>query len=305
MVQAHLQRATASHMVPVRELGRGAFAAVELVSMPVAGKRKLLVCKKLLTEETIQQQQQQSAAVSSQQLQEKQQQEQPQQQQLLQQSLQQLQLQAPPPFKASSLQDWSREVTMHRETAGCPFVLQLLAAKKCRAGNMLLLTEYAAAGSLTDVLARMRLQQKVKRDQQEHAMRRCASAAAVLQHQQQQQGSEDFGPALEALDAPDPSVLCATNSDSVAALCDALREGHAPTAMLIHGIDVDVAAYEALQAAAADGAAAGSRHHHHHHLEHVGLCEESARFYSACILMGLQWLHSRRILHRWDIPAAA
>jgi hypothetical protein len=295
-------------MVPLRELGRGAFAAVELVSMPVAGKRKLLVCKKLLTEETIQQQQ--SAAVSCQQQpQEEEQQEQHEQQQqqqqqlLLQQSLQQLQLQVPPPLKASSLQDWSREVTMHRETAGCPFVLQLLAAKKCRAGNMLLLTEYAAAGSLTDVLARMRLQQqRAKRDEQEYAMRRCASAAAVLQHQQQQ-GCGDLGPTLEALDGPEPSVLCAANSDSVAALCDALREGHAPTAMLIHGIDVDVAAYEALQAAAADGAAAAAdgaaaRSHHHHHHEHVGLCEESARFYTACILMGLQWLHSRRILHR-------
>lgn len=282
-------------MVPLRELGRGAFAAVELVSMPVAGKRKLLVCKKLLTEETIQQQQ--SAAVNCQQPQAEQQEHYQQQQQ--QESSQQLQLQVPPPLKASSVQDWSREVTMHRETAGCPFVLQLLAAKKCRAGNMLLLTEYAAAGSLTDVLARMRLQQqKSKRDEQEHAMRRCASAAAVLQHQQQQ-GSGDLGPALQALDGPEPSVLCAANSDNVAALCDALRDGHAPTAMLIHGIDVDVAAYEALQAAAAEGAAAGGRHHHHHHHhEHVGLCEESARFYTACILMGLQWLHSRRILHR-------
>jgi hypothetical protein len=30
----------------------------------------------------------------------------------------------------------------------------------------------------------------------------------------------------------------------------------------------------------------------------AGLSEASARFYTACILMGLQWLHSRRILHR-------
>lgn len=319
-------------MIPLRELGRGAFAAVELVSMPIAGKRKLLVCKKLMPQELAQQantagqvlqQQQQQPQQQQQQPREEQQQstQQQQQKQVQQQQYQSAQQQqapqAEPPLKASSLQDWSREVTMHREAAGCPFVLQLLAAKKCRAGNMLLLTEYAAAGSLTDVLARMRLeQQKAKRAEQEHAFRRCASASAMLQqsHEQQLEGP------LAAVRSDEPSVLCTATSDSAAALCDALRDGHTPTAMLIHGVDIDITTFEALAAAAAAGAgnaaaaaaaaavtgcsdaaaAVGSLGEvsvHHH--EPVGLCEESARFYTACILMGLQWLHGRRILHRW------
>lgn len=306
--QAQLQRATASHMVPLRELGRGAFAAVHLASMPVAGKRKLLVCKKLLTQETIQQ----SSAVSQQeqlaqgqpqqqlQPQPQQRQKQPQPQSQDHHPKQQEQRQSlPPPLKASSLQDWSREVTMHRESAGCSFVLQLLAAKKCRAGNLLLLTEFAEHGSLTAVLARIRLQhEKARRAEQEHAMRRCVSASSVLQHQQQQ-GSDGLGPLApeseSAAEAQEPSVLC--SASGVAALCDALRDSHAPTAVLIHGIDVDVEAATAAVAAAA-GAGAVGRDHHHHHSEHAGLDEPSARFYTACILMGLQWLHSRRILHR-------
>jgi hypothetical protein len=302
--------------------------------MPVAGKRKLLVCKKLMPQELAkqantacqlpqqqqQQPQQQQHAQEEQQPTTEQQQQQPQLQlQQQQQPHQQQALQAEPPLKASSVQDWSREVTMHREAAGCPFVLQLLAAKKCRAGNMLLLTEYAAAGSLTDVLARMRLeQQKAKRAEQEHAFRRCASASAMLQQHHEPQPER----LLAAVRSDEPSVLCSATSDSVAALCDALRDGHTPTAMLIHGVDIDITTFEALAAAAAAGAcnaaaaaaaaavpgcsaaaaaaaAAGnpgdaSLHHH----ELVGLCEESARFYTACILMGLQWLHGRRILHR-------
>jgi hypothetical protein len=272
--------------------------------MPVAGKRKLLVCKKLLTQETIQQ-----SSAANQQEQQQQQEQQPQQQPQQPRKQQQEQPQRPslpPPLKASSLQDWSREVTMHRESAGCSFVLQLLAAKKCRAGNLLLLTEFAEHGSLTDVLARMRLQQqKARRAEQEHALRRCVSASSVLQHKQQR-GSDDLGPLApeseSAAEAQQPSVVC--SASGVAALCDALRDSHAPTAVLIHGIDVDVeAATAAAVAAAAAGAGAaagrGDNHQHHHqHSEHVGLDEGSARFYTACILMGLQWLHSRRILHR-------
>jgi len=292
VLQVHLQRATASCMVPLRSLGRGAFAEVELVSMPVAGQRKLLVCKKLASQDTAQQPQPgtcQGQTHHEEQLKHHQQQKQQQQQQ---QELQKLQV--PPPLKPSSLQDWSREVTMHRETAGCPFVLQLLAAKKCRAGNMLLLTEYAAAGSMTDVLARMRLQQqRARRTQQEHAFRRCQSASALLQHQQPQPG-DDVQLQEES------SVLFAANSDSVAALCDALKDTSTPTAMLIHGVDLDITAAAELQAAAATAAAAGGGGGRELPVLPVsaGLCETSARFYTACILMGLQWLHSRRILHR-------
>lgn len=63
-----------------------------------------------------------------------------------------------PSLKPSSQQDWHREAAMHRECAHCPFVLQLLAAKRCRSGNLLLLLEYAAQGSLTDILAARRAQ---------------------------------------------------------------------------------------------------------------------------------------------------
>lgn len=180
---------------------------------------------------------------------------------------------------------------MHRETAGCAFVLQLLAAKKCRAGNMLLLTEYAAAGSMTDVLARMRLQQqRARREEQEHAIRRCQSASALLQHQlPQAQGQQDPPQVLQ-----EDSVLLAANSDSAATLCDALgSSSNIPTAMLIHGVDVDISQAFAAAAAVSDHGSAAMVHH-----EAAGLSEDAARFYTACILMGLQWLHSRRILHR-------
>lgn len=262
-------------MVPLRSLGRGAFAAVELVSMPVAGKRKLLVCKKLMSDTKTGETNSAACHVS-----------------LQQQQPWSGQLQLPPPLKLSSLQDWSREVTMHRETAGCPFVLQLLGAKRCRAGNMLLLTEYAAAGSITDVLARMRLQQnrmQYAQKQQQQKFRRCQSAAAVLQCDKSQQDRTAL-----AQSSQEPAFLCAGNPASVAALCDALRDGTAPSAMLIHGVDIDVApALESsLHAATPTGAAATFP------LEGAGLSEDAARFYTACILMGLEWLHSRRILHR-------
>ncbi|KAF6259445.1 kinase-like domain-containing protein [Scenedesmus sp. NREL 46B-D3] len=46
--QVHVQRATTSSIVPVRTLGTGAFGQVDLVSIPVAGERKLLVRKMLV-----------------------------------------------------------------------------------------------------------------------------------------------------------------------------------------------------------------------------------------------------------------
>jgi hypothetical protein len=82
------------------------------------------------------------------------------------------------------LQDWNNEATMHRECAGCPFVLQLLAAKRCRSGNMLLLLEYAALGSLTDILAARRQQRQqqqlsLQQQQTDDAPTRSAAADAV------------------------------------------------------------------------------------------------------------------------------
>lgn len=266
-VQALLQRAPTSCIVPLRALGRGAFAAIDLVSMPVGGAHKVLVCKRLAhpdgTDVTrgINQQQQE----------------------------QQHQAVVPPTLKSSSVQDWSREASMHRQCAGCPFVLQLLAAKRCRTGSLLLLTEYAAAGSLTDVLAR-------------------------LQHKQRAQTMKD--PLAQPLpSAPGASVLVSVPADMCAAsgtILDTstgkLPHADSATAVLVDGVDVAVdptvsgkvvaaaaAALPGCNAPAAvatcdtEAVTAGPR----------GLPEEAARFFTACILQGLQWLHSRRIVHRW------
>jgi hypothetical protein len=54
-------------------------------------------------------------------------------------------------LKVSSLQDFDREKSMHRLCAGCPFVVELLAAK-LGTGHMLLLMEYAERGSLMQAL---------------------------------------------------------------------------------------------------------------------------------------------------------
>lgn len=47
-LQAVLQRASTSSIIPVRMLGQGAYAAVDLVSMLVGTARKLLVRKRLV-----------------------------------------------------------------------------------------------------------------------------------------------------------------------------------------------------------------------------------------------------------------
>jgi serine/threonine protein kinase len=143
---------------------------------------------------------------------------------------------------------------MHRQCEGCPFVLQLLAAKRCRGGSLLLLTE-VGSGSLTDVLARLQVTGK----EQEHP----------------------------------PVLLRVDTADDAAAVGSVLHPaGVAPAAaaVLLHGVDAaeDAAAGDDRTAAAAAAAPE----------ERPGLCEDAARFYTGCILMGLQWLHSRRIVHR-------
>jgi serine/threonine protein kinase len=108
----------------------------------------------------------------------------------------------PAALKPSSELDWQREAYMHRECASCPFVLHMLAAKRCRSGDLLLLLEFADKGSLTDVLA--------------------AQAAVQL----------------------------------------------------------ETRPYSFMPSAAA------------------GLPESVIKFYSGCILLALEWLHAKRILHR-------
>eukprot|EP00775_Hariotina_reticulata_P008234 gene8234-8424_t len=108
----------------------------------------------------------------------------------------------PTVLKTSSEHDWQREAFMHRECAGCPFVVHMLAAKRCRSGDFLLLLEFADKGSLTDVLA----------------------AQAALQ------------------------------------------------------LGTKTSFFTPLAAA--------------------GLPESLIKFYSGCILLALEWLHARRILHR-------
>lgn len=47
--QALLQRSPAAGIIPLRDLGRGAFASIELATANIGGVRKLLVCKRLST----------------------------------------------------------------------------------------------------------------------------------------------------------------------------------------------------------------------------------------------------------------
>ena len=54
-------------------------------------------------------------------------------------------------LRVSSLQDFDREKSMHRLCAGCPFVVELLAAK-LGPGHMSLLLEYAERGSLMQAI---------------------------------------------------------------------------------------------------------------------------------------------------------
>lgn len=123
-------------------------------------------------------------------------------------------------LRPSSQADWEREASMHRACAGCPFVLQLLAAKRCRSGELLLLTEYASRGSITQLMARTR-------------------AAAAL--------ASSITSSRGGITSSGDAVLCAVR---------------------------------------ATPACSG------------GLSEASTQFVAACVLMALQWMHERRMLHR-------
>lgn len=114
-----------------------------------------------------------------------------------------------PALKLSSQQDWTREAAMHRECAQCPFVLQLLAAKRCRSSNLLLLLEYAAQGSLTDMLAARRLELEMQEysaggglqpaaPQAAHTEADTVAAAAVGLHANPASTAEQLQQAAEA-----------------------------------------------------------------------------------------------------------
>eukprot|EP00879_Flechtneria_rotunda_P031540 GHRR01034462.1.p1 GENE.GHRR01034462.1~~GHRR01034462.1.p1 ORF type:complete len:305 (+),score=144.00 GHRR01034462.1:237-1151(+) len=130
---------------------------------------------------------------------------------------------------------------MHKKCAGCPFVLQLLAAKRCRSGNLWLLLEFAAKGSLTSLLT--------ERQQQAHSP---ASSAITTT-------------------APNWSIVHEAVAQMVVA-----------AALPVAAIAPSSRSLSAVAAIAFKG----------------GLPEAAARFYAACLVMALRWLHSRRILHR-------
>jgi serine/threonine protein kinase len=272
-------------------------------------------------------------------------------------------LQPPPALKPSSVQDWNNEATMHRECAGCPFVLQLLAAKRCRSGNLLLLLEYAALGSLTDILAARRQQQQqlqlsqsqqqqststegasngaaaaavaaaaagagdsssimvdtlmplamsavelLERHAREDDAKRAARSASVVdltqyhEQQQQQQENECGSADSNADDDSEESPVFVTLMPELIAEAQQAAEQqwqqqqqqqhHSPDAAQPVPASMDDLQDAAAQLCADGPLAEPSR------VPHTGLPEEAARFFAGCVLMALQWMHSRRILHR-------
>uniref|UniRef100_A0A383VY31 Protein kinase domain-containing protein n=1 Tax=Tetradesmus obliquus TaxID=3088 RepID=A0A383VY31_TETOB len=331
--KAHVQRATTNCIVPVRTLGTGAFGQVDLVSIPVAGERKLLVRKMLVPGSSRSSLDGNATATTAQAAVHK----------------------APAALKPSSLQDWNNETTMHRECAGCPFVLQLLAAKRCRSGNMLLLLEYAALGSLTDILAARRQQRQqllqqgdgstdsaaaaaagsnssssimadtlmplamsavelINRHAAEDDAKAAARSASVVdltqyceqQQQQQDEGSEagdDAGGSSE-----ESPVFVALMPELIAEAQQAAHQQFQQQQQQQQPLDAAAQAdAAALQPAAADAEdlqeaaaqlCADGPPAEPCRVPHAGLPEEAARFFAGCVLMALQWMHSRRILHR-------
>jgi hypothetical protein len=242
------------------------------------------------------------------------------------------------------LQDWNNEATMHRECAGCPFVLQLLAAKRCRSGNMLLLLEYAALGSLTDILAARRQQQQqgaspdsaaagaagdsssimadtlmplamsavelINRHAEEDNVKQAARSASIVdltqygeqeqQQQQQEEWSEVDANADDDLDESPVFValmpeLIAEAQQAAQQQCQQLQQQQQSNAPAVEGAAEDAAdLQDAAAQLCADGPPAEPCR-----VQHAGLPEDAARFFAGCVLMALQWMHSRRILHRW------
>jgi hypothetical protein len=278
-------------------------------------------------------------------------------------------LQPPPALKPSSVQDWNNEATMHRECAGCPFVLQLLAAKRCRSGNLLLLLEYAAMGSLTDILAARRQQQQQQlqvsqspqqqQQQQQQALegvsspaaaaavaaavagaghssstmvdtlmplamsavellqrhakeddaRRAARSASVVdltQYDEQQQQQHECGSAGSVTDEEDSEespVFVTLMPELIAEAQQAAEQQwqqQQQQQQQAHPTDTAQpvpASIDDLQDAAAQLCADGPPAEPCR-VPHAGLPEDAARFFAGCVLMALQWMHSRRILHR-------
>lgn len=138
-MQRQLQRATIRSIQVLGPLGRGAYAEVHLVAVPVDGQLKLCAQKLLLlapppTPAAMAAPQQGNSSSNS-------------------------SCCAPPPrpsppeppsrqqLKLSSAGDFQRERSMHQLCFGCPFIVQVLAAKTAPAA-MLLLMQFAEHGSL-------------------------------------------------------------------------------------------------------------------------------------------------------------
>lgn len=229
---------------------------------------------------------------------------------------------------------------MHRECAECPFVLQLLAAKRCNSGNYLLLLEYATQGTLTDVIAARRLQLQRSSSKQHLQLPAPATAdsgsntAVVVPTAEDSKSCVEEHPVqiVAAASASDDAEVAAILPLAVTAAhvvedderqtekdmqlnttllqqqqqCPGLYHKEPVLVTLLQ--DSSATAPELLQESlkASQGTAAavtqldatyGINMNELHPVSH-GLSEESAKFYAACILMGLRTLHSRRILHR-------
>jgi hypothetical protein len=143
-VQRQLQRATIRSIQVLRPLGRGAYAQVQLVAVPVNGQLKLCAQKLLLlapppTPAAATAPPTDSSSSSSPELPSS------------------CSTSPPPPsaphlppiqqLKPSSAGDFQRERSMHQLCTGCPFIVQVLAAKTAPA-TMLLLMQFAEHGSL-------------------------------------------------------------------------------------------------------------------------------------------------------------
>ncbi|KAF8068398.1 kin-1 [Scenedesmus sp. PABB004] len=152
----------------------------------------------------------------------------------------------------------------------------LLAAKRCRAGNLLLLLEYAAAGSVTDVMAAR------------HARWRAAAAPELLPLAMSAVRLLEGGGDEPERGAPAGDAGAASDGGEPV-LVTLLPPLDAPAARGAPPPPLRVArpALGAPGAAPCPPSPRGG-----------GLPEEAARFYAACILMALTTLHGRRILHR-------
>lgn len=316
--QRCIQRATIKDVVVLRPLGEGAYAWVDLVAVPVQspcgqpGKKVPKVCAgKLLLPPTP------ASATDA-----------------AQQVLAAPQPSSSAAAAACALARWTaaaaarrgpvkptnacayaKQKSAHAACAGSPFVVQLLAAKAGRAGHMLMLLEFAEHGSLGDLLPVKAGEGQVEEAAGEPAgegadegagvaaEEAIGLAAAGMTNQQRPPGGQQQQSAVEEGEEEEQEaddeldlvvdVVDVEDAEQDRSCADSSSSGSKPSVVT----DAADAAHESQQQQQQQEGGSAADRPSNQALAKAGIPESTARFYAACALMALEWMHSRSMIH--------